>query len=172
MVVRPRSTDHSVQNPPVFLGITWITGLLLGWFIATVLVDCLQKTSSWFLCGRKNMLSFLLPAFLPFLISALAVYFSAPGLLFAICATQAFLFGFYGFAVCFIFGQCSWLLRLLFMFTDICSAPILYLYWLRYLYAKSPLSWGTHICFSFCLLVICGIDLYVISPFAEHLFSI
>jgi hypothetical protein len=171
MIVIPKAKESSVSSPSVFLGITWFAGLFLGWFAAIESVDYWQRSSFGLVIGSKTVFASLLPSFLPFLFSALAVCYSAHWLLFLVCGIKAFLFGLCGFSICLIYHQCSWLVRLLFMFSDLCAIPILYLYWLRSLRIRKSVSWGTNICFCCYFLVISGVDLCLVWPFTEHLFS-
>lgn len=147
----------------------WIAGLILGAFVSFVAVNALRDLFPVVLSANKSMVSVLLPTILPFLLSALAVYFSIPWLLSLICGLKAFCFGFCGLGLCIVYGQCSWLLQLLFMFTDLCTLPILLFYWLRYFMGGNRPSRFTNICFGSALFVICSIDRCIISPFAMRL---
>lgn len=70
---------------------------------------------------------------LPFVFSALAVYLSAPGLLFPVCFVKSFLFTYVSFGFYLALNGSGWLLRLFFMFADVFSVPVLYYYWLRHI---------------------------------------
>ena len=166
----PKARNCSVQNPSFRLALSWSVGFLFGWFAAMIWFNYFMKSISGLLFGSSGTFVFYLPTFLVFSISALAVYFSFPKLLLFICAMKAFWFGFCGFGICFVYLQCSWLVRLLLMFNDICSLPVLYLYWIRSLCSSKGLSFGTHICFSALLICIGAVDFVIIAPLAEHLF--
>jgi hypothetical protein len=75
----------------------------------------------------------LTAAVLPFLLSAFAIGFGEPWLLLIISWVKAFGFGFCACGVSLAFGQCSWLVRPLFLFSDLCVVPMLYFYWLRHI---------------------------------------
>ena len=161
--------ESSFQFASVSLFFIWVIGLLLGWFAASACADMLQTLIPALLLADRSPAMILLPTLLPFLLSAFAVYFSLPWLLAVFCGLKAFSFGFCGFGLCMVYGQCSWLIRLLYMFTDICSLPVLYFYWLRYLCGGNRPYWVTNLCFLSILMAICCIDRCVISPFAVRL---
>ena len=171
MFSMPRAVKPFEQNSAGILAFVWIVGLLLGGIASVASVDFLQNSLIEILVGRNTLrLSFFL-VLLPFLLSAFAVCVSAPRLLIVICAVKAFIFAFCGFGICLIYQRCSWLVLPLCMFSDIFSAPVLYLYWLRCLYTRTSVPLGANVCFALLLLVICGIDLWLISPFTEYVFS-
>ena len=163
------SADRSIQRASHVLTSIWLGGLFMGGFAAFTAVDALQVLFPPTLSAGIFPIFALMSVFLPFLLSALAVYFSVPWLLAVICGVKAFCFGFCGFGLCVVYGSCSWLLHLIFMFTDFCSLPFLYFYWLRFLRRDSRPSWATNVCFGSVLFMICTIDRCIISPFAECL---
>ena len=69
--------------------------------------------------------------FIPFLISAAAVYISAPLILYLTGLCKSFLLGFCVCAVCMGFSVGGWLMCLLFLFTDLLTAPALFWFQLR-----------------------------------------
>lgn len=102
---------------------------------------------------------------LPFLLSAFAVLISCPVLLPVIVFSKAFLFGTCAAALDLTFGSAGWLVRMLLMFSDIASLPVLYWLWLR---CSSLNPRGLLRDFLFALLVtgcIGGIDIWIIAPF-------
>lgn len=117
------------------LAACFLVGLILGIrmsheaeFSFSLMRSALKSTVS-----IVRLLSVLL---LPFLFSALAVYFSKPKLLYGIAFLKAFAFGFVSAGINAAFGSAGWLVRLLVMFSDCMSMPILWLYWLRHLPGK------------------------------------
>lgn len=150
---------------PWLLGICWVLGMLLGVFSAHgaegTLIPLIRQSVS----SRSSALGALCAALLPFLLSALAVSFSEPWLLLLISSFKAFSFTFCACGVSLAFGQSSWLVRFLFLFSDLCLIPILYLYWLRHL-RKDRITryWELPCCLGWATLI-CGIDYWFISPF-------
>ena len=86
---------------------------------------------------------FLVP-FFPFLISAVAVYCSTPLILYLTGLAKSFLFGFCACAVYTGSSGGGWLLCLLLLFTDLLTAPALFLFQLRCMYddSKNVLRFG------------------------------
>ena len=73
---------------------------------------------------------FLIP-FFPFLISAIAVYCSIPLLIYICVLAKSFLIGFCAWALIGTFSVGGWLICLLLLFTDLLTAPALYLFQLQ-----------------------------------------
>lgn len=163
------SAENAGRASSILLMIAWVAGLLLGGVVAAVSQETLSEAFRTASLSGSTLSGIVLPSLLPFLLSALAVYFSAPKFLTFICGVKAFSFAFCGFGLCFVYGQCSWLIRLLLMFTDVFSLPILYFYWTRYSSGERRPSWITNICIFCILLVISSIDHCFISPFTVYL---
>lgn len=77
---------------------------------------------------------------LPFLLSALAVFASRPGLLFGLAFIRGVSLSFVCAAVSLGWGIAGWLARWLLCFGSLLSAPILYGYWLRHVGRYRPFS--------------------------------
>ena len=171
MVTTFKRRTPAMRNTSILLGVAWSAGFFCGGLAALALVDVFRESTFRFVSAYQSPITFWLPTFLPFLFSALAVYLRIPKLLVLICAIKAALFGFCGCSICLSYHQSSWLVLVLFLFTDLCTVPVLYLYWLRSLCAKNSASWSTYLCFGSFFLAICAIDWYFILPFTEYLFS-
>lgn len=116
-----------------FLALAWVLGLGFGTVIfrytGSVFVSLVPLAAK----SQPSIVGLLISGFLPFLFSAFAVYISAPRLLYGICIGKAFLLA---YAVCGIhaaFPGSGWLIRWLLLFTDCCSAGLLYHYWQRHI---------------------------------------
>ena len=171
MLTAPGAKGRPRKKATAFLAITWSVWFLLGTFCAYFTADASKEFFLGILYASGS-LGVLLPGFLPFLITAFAVYCIPTGAILLICSTKAFCFGFCVCGVAVAYGQCSWLICLLTMFTDIFSIPILILYWLRIYGSPQRPSWIVNGCFGFVLLVICSIDHCFVAPFVEYLLSI
>lgn len=152
-----------------FLASSWCVGLLFGVSAArcarTIIVPMMRSAVS----ASVSIPGLFAAAVLPFLLSAYAVSISEPWLLLIISTLKAFGFSFCAFAVSLAFGQSSWLVRFLFLFSDYCLIPILYLYWLRHISEKgSGFRFETCICIT-AALVIGSIDYCIVSPFLASL---
>lgn len=143
----------------------WLSGLLIGtgW---TYSVTCKQSSvilSVLNLC-LATPLKYLLVV-LPFLISAIAVIYSRPKLMFFICGIKAACLAAGCTLLCYSFGQAGWLAYWLFMFCDVSSLPFLYCYWIRSLYSDRN-SIRRDYLFLMPVLALIIVDYRIVSPYA------
>lgn len=113
------------------LALIWASGLGCGifcWFLADSSLFSLMRSA---LSCSVSIVSLLSVTALPFLLSALVVFFSCHGLLFVISFGKGFLFSFVSMGTLACFGCAGWLVQLLLCFSDLVSLPILYWFWLR-----------------------------------------
>lgn len=112
--------------------------------------------------------SVLCTTFLPFLLSAVAVYGCCPALLFALAFLKGFSTGFVGLAIQQAFLPGGWLVRWLLCFSGLHSLPVLYGLWLRSLSRREQISFST-VLWLMCLAGILGsISYFMIAPLAAH----
>lgn len=146
----------------------WLSGLLVGTAISYVcrktLILHLTEIYVLFFCGHRRILFCLLP----FLLSALAVYFSHPGHLYWICGGKAILLAVNCCILCLQYGQAAWLARWMFGFFDACSVPVLFYYWLRNLYNGHRKGNLESIILLLILIALLFIDYRIISPYASR----
>ena len=155
----------------VCLSVGWIFGLLSGWYAAIKMQPSLVS-SAVELVGYFRMPFFkVLSVCLPFLFSAIAVYCSVPGLILLISVLKAIFFAFCCCYLEYFFGSCSWLLRLLLLFSDICSIPVVFFYWLRHFEGNIHFSLQEHLWLSVFLMIVLGIDYFIVTPYAVELLS-
>jgi hypothetical protein len=150
------------------LAMFWVCGLEFGDFVFRFTGSNLVSQMPLAAMRQPSIFGLLTSAFIPFLFSAFAVYISAPGLLFVIAFVKAMLFGLVSAAVCAAFGSAGWLVRVLLLFTDLCSVVFLYGYWLRHITGFRHFSAGS---FAGYLLLVTGIvlaDFYYISPLLQR----
>lgn len=149
----------------LLLGLSWIVGMVIGVFFAHGAKETLMPLIQQSVVSHSTALGSLCAVLLPFLFSALAVSFSEPWLLLLISVYKAFSFTFCASGVGLAFGDSSWLVRILFLFSDLCLIPVLYIYWLRHLRKDSrSRPWELSCCLGWAVLV-CGIDYWFIAPF-------
>lgn len=96
----------------------------------------------------------------PFLISRVAGSVSG-ALLFPVCFCKAFAFSFVHYGLMVSFGDCGWLLRWLFLFSDCMMLPVLYFYWLRLLADRKTEVWR----FSLVAALAGWVDYTAVAPF-------
>ena len=88
---------------------------------------------------------FVLSVF-PFLISALAVLFSFPLLIYLVCFVRALIFGFVLAGLECGWGDSAWLVRFCLLFEDCLLIPTLYLFCRRNLLSRDLVPWGESVC--------------------------
>lgn len=142
----------------------WCIGLILGLFAAGSASDVLVPMIRSALSCSVSFTGLLISAVLPFLLSAVAVSLSEPWLLLPISALKAFGFGYCACGVCLAFGSAGWLVRVLFLFTDVCVTPVLFFYWLRHTDGTSFQIGELAACVA-AAAAVAAADYYLISPF-------
>lgn len=140
------------------LVVFWCVGLICGIFTAA---GAGNLSSLMRACchSRVSIVGLMFVPTLPFLFSAVAVYFSFPRLLYPIGFLKAFSFGFCLQAVSSAFGSAGWLMRFLLLFTNCMTIPVLCWFWLRHVDGNTG-NWirDTLIC--------CG--LFLITAILDH----
>lgn len=148
----------------VFLALFWSAGLFAGCVFYRNTGDSTVSLMCGALNGAVSIVSLLSVILLPFLLSAFAVYLSRPSFLFLIAFAKAFSLAFVSAGLLSAFGSAGWLARLLLMFSDCCTVPLLWLYWLRYS-GKSRKFSPKGTCGTILLVCLVGIfDFYYVSP--------
>lgn len=163
----------AIHPPPsAVLAVVWILGLVFGSVLVTVSDD------SYFLlmCEAANcpvsITGLIASVFLPFLISAFAVFIGKPKLIFVICFCQAAGFSFAAAAALAAFGSAGWLIGSLLLFSDICFNPVLCWFWIRQISAnRNSFPADAFVCTAFAALI-GSVDLCVVSPFLAMLIDI
>lgn len=154
----------------LLLALSFVCGLLFGILLFRVAGNSLISLMPGILTCPVSIVDLLIPFTLPFLLSAIAVYLCIPGTLPFICFLKTTQFSFVSCGVMASFGSSGWLIRILFLFSDICCLALLYLYWLRHISVGRLFS-RIEVCFFLVAAVlITGIDYLVIFPFLQGLF--
>ena len=116
------SRCHSCKMILAFL---WGIGFVCGCTCAASTDIFVSLMRACCVAGVSIVGLFFVP-FLPFLISAAAVYYSAPLIVYLTGLWKSFLFGFCICAVWFCFSGGGWLVSLLLLFTDVLTVPTLF----------------------------------------------
>lgn len=153
------------------LAVVWLLGLLLGTVISICAGDSLVSLMRMAVSGRVSISGLLSAMVLPFLLSALAVYIQKPVLLVLIAFGKAFLVSYLGLGAMAAYGSAGWLVRWLLMFSDCCSLPLLWLYWLRLLSGKRRFASIETAALMIAVVLIGSLDYCVVSPFLAVLIS-
>lgn len=163
------STCH--ENLFRFLGYSWILGLIFGGLAAVFVSNDVSSLMHAASVSRVSIVGLLSVYLFPLLFSALAVYMNLPYLLLPICFLKAVSFSYLAMGVSIAFGSAGWLVRLLLMFSDLASFPILWWFWSR---SRSG-SHGSLLRFftaALCLAAVFGsIDYCLVAPFLANLLS-
>ncbi len=118
----------------------------------------------------QSLSGILVAALLPFLIGTLAVSCSEFWVLPVLGGIKAFAFSYVTFTVSVIFGQSSWLIYVLLLFSDMLLVPVFCVFCLRYVSGDQVLlRREVYIWFLVAILVGC-LDYCFISPFLVSLF--
>ena len=150
------------------LGVAWIAGLLsgCGLFLSANIPLSLMRGV---LDSSVSIVTMLTNLMLPFLLSAFAVYLSQPWMLILFGYLKLFLVGYVSLGITVSFDSAGWLLRMLILFADLISLPLLF--WYQYKGVRgsmvcSPLF--SSVIFAICILVGCINYVYVL-PFVADL---
>ena len=143
----------------------WISSLTLGILTARYSAHFLTPMVQSAVGLEPTFPALFRSAVLPFLLSAFAVFLSEPWLLLPICSMKAFGFGFCASGVYLAFGTAGWLVRFLFLFTDVLVIPILLFYCLRQLRSEKSFHLIEPLTFVGISSALAAVDYYVIAPF-------
>ncbi len=152
----------------ILLGAFWVLGMLIPVCIFSQIDVSFSSLMRQAVVGQVSIVSLLTSILLPYLLSAFAVYISKPLLLLPIAFIRGFSLVFVLMAVSEAFGCAGWLIRGLFLFSDLAFMPFLYLFWHRSISGTSKdRGW---LCCGAAVLIGC-LDYHYISPFLLGLLS-
>lgn len=156
----------------LYLAFSWIAGMVCGSFFYLWAGESIFILMRSVVYSPVSIVGVLCVSLLPILISAYAVFLSNLSLLLSICFAKAFLFSFVSLGILWAFASAGWLMRILLLFSEWTSLPILYWYWLRCLNPDHRVNlWETAWVCSLMLLM-GSIHFRVISPFLVRLIEI
>ncbi len=154
---------------PWLLAFSWLLGMLLGIPTAVASSSILVPMMRQSVQCSVSIPGLFTAAVVPFLLSAFAVSLSEPWLLLIISTLKAFSYSFCACGVSLAFGQSSWLVRFLFLFSDHLLIPLLYLYCVRHIRCEVPHRPWEMCGFIGTSLLIGGIDYFLVAPFLVSL---
>lgn len=155
----------------VYLGAAWILGLLLGVYSGCRWDESLVPLMHGCLYDTVSIVCVFCLLCLPFMISLLASFWNVRWLIYLIAFGKAFLFSFVSLGVFFSFGAAGWLVQLLLMFSEVCSLPVLYWFWMYCLdhrQGPSPLEIFSLLSLFF---LIASLNCSYVMPFLASLIS-
>lgn len=147
----------------LFLAFLWAAGLIAGGFAFRYTGSDFVSQMPLAVSSQPSIFGLLISSFLPFLFSAYAVYIGLPRLLYGIGFLKACALGYISSCVVCAFGSAGWLVRWLFLFTDISAAAVLYCYCHRHISGVRKLSSGSFAAYAGVLLAVSCFDYSVIS---------
>lgn len=151
--------------PARLLSCAWIAGFLLGLAVSYFFRNSISYLFTLSHALYSNAPLKLMLSILPFLLSVLTVSFSRPKWMFLICGMKAACFAVCCLLLYLCYGQAGWLACLLFLFSDICSLPILFLYWLQHI-SDTTCSLRKHFVFFLAMALIAFVDYGIVTPYA------
>ena len=151
------------KRDKLVLAFFWVLGLLVGDFVFRYGRSTLLSLMSLAVTSRPSFLGLLVSSFIPFLFSAYAVYIGFPWLLHGICFFKAAALGYLAKGIFTAFGSVGWLIRWLFLFTDIISSAVLYCYCCRHISGVRKMTFRNVSAYGILLAVISIFDHRVIS---------
>ena len=146
----------------VALAFVWTLGLCSGQVVCLMSEPTCTSLMHSAACSTVSIVC-LLHTFFPFFLSAVAYFMHTPRMLLPLSFGKAFLSSYASFAIRKLFGTAGWLARCFFMFSDLCTLPMLYFFWYRCLSDDREVSVSEVILLMALALLIASIDYSVIS---------
>ena len=147
----------------LFLASLWVAGLIAGSFVFRYSGSKFVPQMPLAVASQPSIFPLLISTLLPLLFSAYAVYIGAPRVLYGICFLKAWGLGYLSCCIFVAFGDAGWLVRWLFLFSDIFAAATLYFYCYRYISGVRKLSAGSFSAYAGIMAVVSFLDYSVIS---------
>ena len=161
-----------VSRPVTLFCLSWCAGLLFGTLFAAAAGLEYFALMRPIRNSRVSIVCLIAAQLLPFLSAAYAAHISKSWIVIAVCACKVFSFAFCGYLVWSCFGSAGWLIRLLFLFTDICMVPVLCWFSLRRISGRSiSAKKDLFVCVGLAVLIT-SFDYTVISPFLAQVIDI
>lgn len=166
----PRFTLHFRKPGWHLLSVTWVIGLAAGFFVSSFANSSFFHLMRSAILCKVSIVSLLLSTSLPFFFSVFAFYSKQQWLIVPACFVKAFLFSIIAHGLLFSYGTTGWLFVVFLLFCDICTIPLLWLFWLCHLNKDEALRILDFVCFCGICICVVGIYYYWIVPFlANHI---
>lgn len=157
------------KSPRLFLAMSWVTGLLAGLVLSSNLFAEICELVPFAIASPFSFAGIILATSIPFLLTVFVLHISKPFFLLPISLVKGILFSFNSFLFLFYYHSSGWLIRILIMFSDLITLPILWFLWLQ-----SESNFGNSITgillvlFAFVFLT-CLFDYVAVAPFLAML---
>lgn len=171
-VVSSEAKSFHRKDASLVLAFFWLSGICFGGIIF------LSADSHSLLWMRSvsatsvSIVNLLGVTLAPILVSIAAEYLRVLYLLYPVCFFKALQFSFVSCGLLCSFGSAGWLIRLLLLFHDVFSVPMLYFYWLRCLHKGGhDFSAGLAVFLLSAVFLIFSVDICYILPFGACLIN-
>lgn len=161
IVLRPILRDLPEWMLLLCWGCGCLTGILTGMHAGDVYFSLMRGAAS---CS-VSIVGLACSVYLPFLLSALAVYLNRPGLLYIVSFLKAWSFTLTAFGIQAVFGCAGWLVRFLLQFSDILLLCPLCWFCLRHIRSTTAIWKRDFVICSAAVAAVCSIDYCVVSQF-------
>lgn len=157
------------RNLQFYIILSWCFGLYLGLHIIPSSFSQWSLTLHNGFTGHLHLLSSLLTAFIPFMLTLICIQRRKRVGLPILCFLKATFFGFSLFIMRICFSSGAWLSAILFLFTDLVNICLLLWFWLRQGKSNTITVRKDTIIFSTILIFACFFDHFAISPFLQRI---
>lgn len=151
--------------------LNWLAGFCVGCCIFCVCEPFFLSLMRSLIVQPVSIVGLLASVFLPFLLTYYSIVTNNDFYFLITCFSKALCFGFTGAYISAAFLSAGWLLRFLFLFSDCCTLPLLFLIWFSIPNTSDrslmKLKFWRCVLLS---LVVAITDFWVVSPFLSGLF--
>lgn len=149
------------------LAFSWTMGLAVG--LCAIVSGCCDAIFYQAADITPTFFSIISVLLLPIMIAVLAVFIGQCWLIFPMAFLKAVAFAYVGWSVVITFGSAGWLIRLLLLFSDCASMPLLWWFWNKALVSDFDALVPASVAAVLTILGIGIVDYGVISPFLVSL---
>ena len=142
----------------------WVSGLFSGYCFGKLYSVSLTRST---LYTPVSVVGLFVCVFLPLFLTYLSIVTDKPIIILIVCFMKAAAYGFSGMLIFRIFGIASWIIRILFLFSDSCYCIVLLCLWFRCLRHKNTIPMCEIALCAFIGILVATADLFIISPILE-----
>ena len=165
------ASNWRCKESVISLFILWTTGLACGLYIIAISGQAFLEPFQWAPGCTPSFGGLLLISLLPILVSVIAVYCSAPILIYIACFFKAVSFGTCLFGIIAVYGQSGWLVRSALLFSDGIISVLSIWLWSRCLDSNRFSIPKDSLFATVAAVTLCLIDYFMISPYLAFLMN-
>lgn len=154
-----------------FLAFSWTLGLSAGVYFAGTMQSSVFSLMRAAASSRVSIVGLIVLLIFPLLLSAFAVYLSAPICLLPVSFCRGAAFGFCSLGALYAFGSAGWLVRLMLLFSASAMTVPLFWFWIRHISGNKLLLRRDLAVCSALAVVIGIIDYFLVSPYLVMLMN-